>query len=102
MRIDATGKFYGTANGNNAGDLVFSGATHSVVTSLLPNCTTTDTDGDGVPDAQEVLDGTDPNDSSSVLDSDNDGIPDSIDPNPNTSGDTLTDTDGDGVPDIVE
>lgn len=63
---------------------------------------TLDSDGDGVSDAQETADGTDPNDSSSLLDSDNDGVPDALDSNPNTAGDTLTDSDFDGVPDVVE
>jgi len=102
VRIDETGRFYGTTSWVNSGNISFSWSIHHVATSLLPDCTSVDSDWDGVEDTQEVIDGTDPNDSSSVLDSDNDGIPDAVDPNPNSSGDTLTDTDGDGVPDGVE
>ncbi len=46
-----------------------------------------DTDGDGLPDAQEELFGTDPEDA----DSDNDGVPDGAEPN------WADDTDGDGL-----
>jgi len=102
VRIDTTGRFYGSATSVGAGDISFSGSTHHVATSLLPNCTVIDSDGDGVSDTQEQADGTDPNDGTDFLDIDNDGIPDVIDPNPNTPWDTLTDTDGDGVPDVVE
>ena len=47
----------------------------------------TDTDGDGLTDAEEALAGTDPNNS----DSDNDGVPDGDEPN------WAQDTDGDGA-----
>lgn len=64
-----------------------------------------DRDGDGVPDAQELIDGADPDDPNSFKDSDGDGVPDFIengqgaDPNNPKS---YRDSDGDGVPDYVE
>ncbi len=64
-----------------------------------------DTDGDGVPDSVEVLQGTNPNQPGDALDTDGDGVPDFIEEaqgtNPTTPGDAL-DTDGDGVPDYIE
>jgi gliding motility-associated-like protein len=65
-----------------------------------------DSDGDGVPDRQELVDGTDPLNSLDSLDSDGDGISDYIEnlqgTNPRQSGDAIKDTDGDGVSDYVE
>ncbi|MCL1143620.1 Ig-like domain-containing protein [Shewanella gaetbuli] len=64
-----------------------------------------DSDGDGVPDYQEGLEGTDPNDPTSVKDTDGDGVPDykeiqdGTDPNDKTD---FKDSDGDGVPDHQE
>lgn len=59
----------------------------------------TDTDGDGVPDAVEVLDGTNPNDATSFKDSDNGGLPNYIElqigQDPTVSTDDFT-TDTDG------
>ena len=49
-----------------------------------------DSDGDGVPDQQEIKNGTDPNNP----DTDGDGLKDGVDPNP-----LNPDTDGDGDPD---
>lgn len=66
---------------------------------------TDDQDGDGVPDAQEVIDGTDPTEPTEFTDTDGDGVPDYVeveegtDPNDPTK---FKDTDGDGVPDYVE
>jgi cysteine-rich repeat protein len=64
-----------------------------------------DTDGDGVPDYQEILDGTNPNDPNSHQDTDGDGVPDFIEEldgtDPNDPAD-FTDTDGGGTPDYVE
>jgi hypothetical protein len=64
-----------------------------------------DSDGDGVPDWQELKDGTDPNDANSYKDTDGDGVPDYVEnqdgTNP-TDPNSYKDTDGDGVPDYVE
>ena len=65
-----------------------------------------DSDGDGVPDSQELIDGTDPSNANSFLDTDGDGHPDYVEnaagSDPNLPGSTPVDTDGDGVPDAVE
>jgi CHU_C Type IX secretion signal domain/Ig-like domain CHU_C associated/FG-GAP-like repeat/Putative Ig domain/IPT/TIG domain/Bacterial TSP3 repeat len=62
-----------------------------------------DIDGDGVPNAQEILDGTNPN-VPGAKDTDGDGVPDYVElqqgTNPNVPG--AKDTDGDGVPDYIE
>ena len=65
-----------------------------------------DSDGDGLPDLDEIADGTDP----ALADTDGDGIPDGDDPLPldlDTDGDGVgdsqdTDDDGDGVDDIED
>ena len=66
---------------------------------------TADCDGDGVPNAQEVIEGTNPLNARDYKDSDGDGIPDYIEvqqgTNPNLARDGR-DTDGDGVPDYIE
>ncbi len=54
--------------------------------------TPTDTDGDGLTDAQEIAIGTNPNDA----DSDDDGVPDGLELNP------TDDTDGDGVKNVLD
>lgn len=63
-----------------------------------------DSDNDGVTDAKELLDGTDPNDYHSKLDTDGDGVPDRLEPY--FGGDINTpdaiDSDGDGVSDYIE
>ena len=64
-----------------------------------------DSDGDGVPNAVETTEGTDPNDPNNYKDSDGDGVPDyqetlmGTDP---TDPDDYTDLDHDGVPDYLE
>ena len=64
-----------------------------------------DDDGDGVPNAIEIQQGTDASSSSDYLDSDNDGVPDAVeviegtDPNDATS---FKDGDNGGLPDYVE
>ncbi|RIK43975.1 MAG: hypothetical protein DCC55_03850 [Chloroflexi bacterium] len=64
-----------------------------------------DSDGDGVPDAQELIDGTNPNDPGSFKDRDGDGVPDFVEngqgTNPNNSV-SYRDSDGDGAPDYIE
>jgi gliding motility-associated-like protein len=66
---------------------------------------TADCDADGVPNAQEVIEGTNPLNARDYKDSDGDGIPDYIEvqqgTNPNLARDGR-DTDGDGVPDYIE
>ena len=68
--------------------------------------TVSDSDGDGVPDSQEVADGTDPDDDTSFADTDNDGVPDYYEENEdgtaNDDGSSYTDSDGDGVSDYRE
>jgi hypothetical protein len=65
----------------------------------------TDTDGDGVPDAIEVQEGTDPNDACDFKDTDEDGVPDYVeeqdgtDPNDKSS---FKDANGNGIPEYVE
>lgn len=54
--------------------------------------TSPDADNDGLPDAYEVIIGSDPNDA----DSDDDGVPDGFEPNP------TVDTDGDGKIDLLD
>lgn len=54
--------------------------------------TSPDTDGDGLPDAYEVIIGSNPNDA----DTDDDGVPDGYEPNP------TVDTDGDGKINLLD
>ena len=64
-----------------------------------------DSDGDGVTDAQEILDGTDPNNPDDFLDTDGDGVPDQVEYEQGTdplNPQDFLDTDGDGVSDYVE
>ncbi|GAB2607857.1 hypothetical protein GCM10026987_02060 [Belliella aquatica] len=66
---------------------------------------TTDSDGDGVPDYQEILDGTDPTDPEDFKDTDGDGVPDFVedkDGTDPTDPEDFLDTDGGGTPDYVE
>ena len=69
------------------------------------NTSSPDSDGDGVPDAIEIADGTDPNNPNDFKDSDGDGVPDFIeaaegtDPNDPLS---ILDNDGDGLSNYVE
>ncbi len=65
---------------------------------------TSDCDYDGVPNAQEIIDGSSPLNRREYKDTDNDGIPDYIEQQQGTSPTTpgAQDTDGDGVPDYIE
>jgi len=69
------------------------------------NIASPDSDGDGVPDAIEIANGTDPNNPNDFLDSDGDGVPDLVeqaegtDPNDPFS---ILDSDGDGASDYTE
>jgi gliding motility-associated-like protein len=63
-----------------------------------------DTDGDGVPDTQEIWEGTDPNDPTDYLDTDGDLVPDYIEGIQNTNPlDPISylNSNQDGVPDYV-
>ena len=59
-----------------------------------PVCTDVDTDGDGICDADEIANGTDPNNSDSDGDGIDDGDEESLGTDPNNS-----DSDGDGISD---
>ena len=64
-----------------------------------------DTDGDGVPDSEEEVQGTDPNNDQDYLDTDGDGVPDHQEEQQGTDpydDQDYLDTDGDGVPDHQE
>jgi hypothetical protein len=73
---------------------------------------TNDTDGDGIPDWMEVMNGNDPLDvnspaTSGAGDSDSDGISDGVEEylasiGATTPTTTSTDSDGDGIPDVIE
>lgn len=70
-----------------------------------PPNTNIDTDGDGVPDAVELTEGTDPSNPNDAKDTDKDIVPDYVETqegtNPALAGDAK-DTDGDGMADYLE
>ena len=79
--------------------------TPAVLRSLGP-CGLADSDGDGVSDAQEAIDGTNPNSEDSFKDSDNDGMPDAWEIknglNPKDANDASKDRNKDGYTNIEE
>ncbi|TXE06930.1 MBG domain-containing protein [Algoriphagus aquimarinus] len=87
----------GTLNAGSNYLIDFSGADFEIITN--------DSDGDGVPDDVEEIEGTDPKDPTDFKDSDGDGVPDFVEveqgTNPTDPGDYV-DSDGDDVPDYVE
>ncbi|WP_339755054.1 MBG domain-containing protein [Algoriphagus aquimarinus] len=87
----------GTLDAGNNYMFDFTGADFEIITN--------DSDGDGVPDDVEEVEGTDPKDPTDFKDSDGDGVPDFVEmqegSDPTDAGDYL-DTDGDNVPDYVE
>ncbi|MFN4086518.1 MAG: hypothetical protein ACK4LB_11300 [Spirosomataceae bacterium] len=88
-------------------DGVLSGTMLNGITALgIGKITSGDTDGDGVPDAQELVDGTDPNDKTSYLDTDGDRVPDYVETNFDSTNPAdksdYKDTDGDLVPNYIE
>jgi len=92
------------ANANYTSGSIAASITVAAATNTSTN-NAIDTDGDGVPDAQEIIDGTDPNSAASVKDTDGDGVPDYVEVQQGTSPTNASDakdTDGDGVPDYIE
>jgi gliding motility-associated-like protein len=97
------------ADANYSSGSIATRLTVTASTNSSTNTNTTippvDTDGDGVSDAQEAIDGTDPTSATSFKDSDGDGVPDVVEivdgTNPAVAGDAK-DSDGDGVPDYIE
>ncbi len=97
------------ANGVSDSCDIASGASEDQNNNGVPDeCESIDSDGDGVPDALEVLHGTDPNDP----DSDDDGVLDGADgcaldplkaaPGQCGCGTPDTDSDGDGIADCID
>ncbi len=109
--VTVVGAGTATITATQAADTNFSSGTITttitVVAATNTNTTTppVDTDGDGVSDAQEAIDGTDPTSATSFKDTDGDGVPDVVEiadgTNPAAAGDAK-DTDGDGIPDYIE
>jgi len=77
--------------------VVASSPDHAVLNRHVLVLATTDSDGDCVPDSQELLIGTDPN----LSDTDGDSIPDGEELLTGNAG-VPGDSDGDGFPDVVE
>ena len=92
--VTSNDSFYDVLEGSDVADESITNADNDV-----------DTDGDGVPDEQEMLEGADVNDPTNYLDSDGDGVPDYIEiqtgSDPNDGSDYI-DSDNGGTPDYVE
>jgi hypothetical protein len=97
----------------NGGNGCPNGTTCSSVTNAVGTCFKTDTDGDGIPDVDEAVFGTDP----TKADTDGDGIPDPVELSPSGSSGPFAaidsdndgvidakdgDSDNDGIPDYIE
>jgi CxxC motif-containing protein (DUF1111 family)/predicted lipoprotein with Yx(FWY)xxD motif len=95
---------FGLRNDSLTSDVIGSGATRSssaditaYLDSHMPGQAPTDSDNDGVSDADDAF----PNDANETVDSDSDGVGDNADAFPNDSSETA-DTDNDGVGDNAD
>ena len=95
---------FGLRNDSLVNGVIGSGATRTSSTDItayldshMPGQAPSDSDNDGVPDAEDAF----PNDSSETTDSDNDGVGDNADAFPNDASETA-DSDNDGVGDNAD
>jgi large repetitive protein len=92
--VTSTDPFYDVLTGNDVSNATLTNIDNDV-----------DTDGDGVPDEQEVIDGTSPTNPLDYKDTDGDGVPDYVEVIQGTNANdaaSFLDTDGAGVPDYYE